>query len=408
MLTRPTARLVLAAAAAVLAPAVAVADDWTVTTADFRTEPATLRGLSPAGVRVSAADGSGDRTIPLDAFVSAQRAVTAADASVTRPAFTLALTGGDRLVGQPTAVAGEALAWAEPLLGVVPVPLAQLVAMGRGPSAAVPDERTKQDVVTLANGDAVAGVVSGVGGGKLTVQSADGGATDVPLANVARVAFAATGGPMPAAPGHGFRVRLSDGSAVTAVAFTVDGATASLTPAGRGAKPVALRLADVAAVDQLDGPVGWLSSREAAESVQVPYVGGAPAWPARFDAAVDGSPLAFAGRAFDHGIGVHAYSRLTFAVDPGWAAFRTQYAIDGRRDVPRLLADVTVRIKVDGRVVHEQRDVRAGVLSPVVRVDLAGAKALTLECDYGSNGDTQAHLNWLQPALLRDAPATRP
>ncbi len=62
-----------------------------------------------------------------------------------------------------------------------------------------------------------------------------------------------------------------------------------------------------------------------------------------------------------------------------------------------------MRVKVDGKVVHEASHVRAGVLSPVVRVDLAGAKVLTLECDYGPTGDTQAHLNWLQPALLRAA-----
>ena len=98
---------------------------------------------------------------------------------------------------------------------------------------------------------------------------------------------------------------------------------------------------------------------------------------------------------------------MTFPIDAGWTAFRTQYAIDSRRDAPRLLADVTVRIKVDGKVVHEQQHVRAGVLSPVVRVDLIGGKALTLECDYGPAGDTQGHLNWLQPALLRDG-ATKP
>ena len=138
------------------------------------------------------------------------------------------------------------------------------------------------------------------------------------------------------------------------------------------------------------------------ESVQVPYLGGAMPWPARFDAAVDGGPLAFGAEPFDHGIGVHAYSRLTFAVDPGWTAFRTQYAIDSRRDAPRLLADVTVRIEVDGKVVHEQQHVRAGSLSSVVRVDLTGARALTLECDYGPTGDTQAHLNWFEPALLRN------
>ena len=399
---RPIRAILLAVVA--LVPAGARGQDWSVTTADFRTATVTLHGLSPDGVRVSAADGSEERTVPLDQFVSAQRGGAAATPDV--PKFTLALSDGDRLVGEPTTLAGESLTWAEPLLGAVPVPVARLVVMGRGAAAMAADERPKQDVVTLANGDTVAGVFTGCGGGKLTVQGADGNPTDVPLASVARVAFASTG--TPAAPvARAFRVRLVDGSAVTAAAVALDGDAVALTLVGRDAKPLRLHLTDVVAIDQLNGPVGWLSSRTPTESVQVPYLGGAPTWPARFDAAVDGSPLAFAGQTFDHGIGVHAYSRLTFAIDPGWTAFRTQYAIDSRRDAPLLLADVTVRVKVDGKVVHEQQHVRAGALSPVVRVDVVGAKTLTLECDYGPSGDTQAHLDWLQPALLRNA-TTRP
>ena len=43
------------------------------------------------------------------------------------------------------------------------------------------------------------------------------------------------------------------------------------------------------------------------------------------------------------------------------------------------LADVTVRIKLDGKTVHEQPGFKAGALSPVVVIDLNGAKALTLD-----------------------------
>ena len=399
-------RLACVIAAVSLSPAVAAAaDDWSLTTADFQTRAVAVRGMTADGVQV-AGPGGGERVVPLDTFVSAQRAA-AGGASAATPKFTLALAGGDHLVGEPVTVTGENLTWAEPLLGGVQVPFGRLVAMNSGASASTPDERPKQDVVTLANGDSVAGVFTGVADGKLAVQAADGGPTAVPLGGVSRVAFASTGTP-PADAGHAFRVRLVDGSAVTVVGVAVTGDGVSLTLAAPAGRVVPLPLVDVLSIEQLDGPVGWLSSRTPAESVQVPYLGGATPWPARFDAAVDGGPLAFNGQAFDHGIGVHAYSRLTFAIDPGWAAFRTRFAVDSRRDAPRLLADVTVRVKVDGRVALERRDVRAGVLSPVAVVDLTGAKTLTLECDYGPNGDTQAHLNWLEPALLRASPATRP
>jgi hypothetical protein len=122
------------------------------------------------------------------------------------------------------------------------------------------------------------------------------------------------------------------------------------------------------------------------------------------DTAVDGSPLRFGSQVFDHGIGVHAYSRLTYAIDPGWKGFRTQYSIDSSEDFPRPLADVTVRIKLDAKTVHEQEHVRAGLLSPVIWIDLSGAKTLELEADYGNAGDTQDHLNWIEPALVRSIP----
>ena len=385
-------------------PTVAAASNWTVTTSDFQTQTVDFRGLAGDGVRVAAA-GKPDWVVPLDTFISAQR--SGKPEVPAPPKFALAVTGGDRLVGEPAGVEGENLTWSEPLLGPVAVPLNRLTSMTRGSATTGSDDRPRQDVVTLANGDTVTGIVTGVADGRLTVQPAEGGATAVPLTGVTHVAFASAGG-QPASAEQAFRVRLTDGSALTVARASVTGETLSLTLPGRAGRVVPLPLAAVTGIEQVNGPVGWLSSRVPTESVQVPYLGGATPWPARFDAAVDGGPLAFNGLVFDRGIGVHAYSRLTFPVDPGWAAFRTQYAVDSRRDAPRLLADVTVRIRVDDKVVHEQQHLRAGVLSPVVRVDLAGAKTLTLECDYGPAGDTQAHLDWLQPALLRTPPTSRP
>ncbi len=86
---------------------------------------------------------------------------------------------------------------------------------------------------------------------------------------------------------------------------------------------------------------------------------------------------------------------------PRCKSFRTQYAIDG--DQP--WADVTVRIKLDGKVAYEKTHVTSGVLSDVVNIDLNGAKTLTLEVDYGENYDVQDRLNWIEPALLRSGGA---
>jgi hypothetical protein len=376
---------------------IARGQDWSLTTADFHTQPAVLRALSSDGLHVILPDSAAEHVIPFDQFVSAQRPLSDQPAA---PKFTLLLAGGDRLVGQPGEVSGEKLIWISPSLGKVPASINRMVAIGRGDEVALPDEPPRQDVVTLVNGDSVAGVFTNFADNNVTIQT-DAGPTPVPLPSIARIVFAATPSAVVSSD-RAFRLRLNDGSIITAADATIDGDHLTLTLPGKNQSPIQLPLSDLHSIEQLNGPVSWLSCRAPTENVQTPYIGGAPQWPARFDSAVDGSPLQFDGRRFDHGIGVHAYSRLTFAVDPQWTTFRTQYAIDSRRENPSTLADVTVRIKVDGKLVHEQTHVRQGVLSPVITVDLKDAKLLTLECDYGDAGDTQARLNWLQPALLRE------
>jgi len=115
------------------------------------------------------------------------------------------------------------------------------------------------------------------------------------------------------------------------------------------------------------------------------------------DRAVDGSPIRFGDRVFPHGIGVHAYSRLTFAIDPDFKSFRTQYAIAGDWSY----ANVNVRIKLDNKVVHERTGFRSGQLASPVTIDVSGHQQLVLEVDYGQNYDVQDRFNWVEPAFLR-------
>ena len=143
--------------------------------------------------------------------------------------------------------------------------------------------------------------------------------------------------------------------------------------------------------------------------VYTPFISDMPdgegARASRADLDWEGDPLTVAGRSFTRGIGVHSYSRLVYELDgKRYKAFRTRYGINDKLS----LADVTVRIKLDDRLVHEKRGVKAGELSPVVVVELGDAKRLVLEVDYGGRIDTQDRLNWLEPALLRDVPEPEP
>ncbi len=309
--------------------------------------------------------------------------------------FTLFLQGGDRVGGEPAAMTGEQMQWHSPTLGEIRLPLRDLVAIGAG-GATAPEQRGSDDAVTLANNDQVHGIVTAIGGGKITVQTQNGN-TDLPLAAIRLISFAAPAGKRQ--PRQSFRVRLDDGTAIAAQSLALDGNALRFTIPGNA--PSSIDLARVCAIEQINGPVSWLSVRPPSESVYVPFISPGQSWPAQMDRSVTGDVLRFRDATFAHGIGVHAFSRLTWPLDGSWTAFRTQYAIDGD-SADAVAADVTVRLKLDGKVVYEQPHVHGGILSPVIVQQLENARSLTLEVDFGNRMDTRARLNWIEPALLKN------
>jgi hypothetical protein len=263
--------------------------------------------------------------------------------------------------------------------------------------------------VTLANGDVVRGIVSNISAEAVTVQ-AGGNDTPVPLDGIRSVAFASTAGAASRSSqqqqaGKAFRIRLDDGSILTAPQLrTTANDTLVVTLADKSTRNVPL--SSVTTIEQLNGPVTWLSSRVPGESVQTPLLD--TTRPARMDRTVTGKPIRFGERTYARGIGVTPYSRITWPIDPksrgDYQTFRTQYAIDGTGQY----ADVAVRVKLDGKVVHERAKLTAGELSPVVLVPLGNAKTLTLEVDFGGNYGVQDRFNWIEPALVKGSGAPPP
>jgi hypothetical protein len=386
------------------APCARAQSKWTVTTADFRSAQVTLSSLDQGGASVTPDGAQQPRVVKWDELLLLEREPSSAAkpppttaGSGTPGKFILYVAGGDQFRGEPKSIENETLVWNSPAVGPVTVPLKQVVAIGKSnqpPPAS--DARRTEDVVTLANGDSVRGILSALAGGTLKVQS-QGGEVPVPLENVASVLLATTGGSgeTPIAGSRAFRVRLADDSLVTgsALATSAGGKLALTLAAGKREVP----LASVTSIEQINGPVNWLSSRRPVENVQTPLLD--TARPARMDRTVAGKPIRFADRTYARGIGVTPYSRITWdlpAAGGSYKAFRTQYAIDGLAPY----ADVTVRVKIDGKTVHERTGFTAGELSPVVLVPLNNAKQLTLEVDFGGNYNVQDRLNWIAPALI--------
>jgi hypothetical protein len=268
-------------------------------------------------------------------------------------------------------------------------------------------EQRAEDVITLANGDTVRGIISNISAEGVTVQ-AGGNETPVPSDGIRSVAFASTAAAKPPTQqgdSRSFRIRLDDGSIVTAPQLrTAATDTLVLTLADKSTRNVPL--SSVTTIEQLNGPVTWLSSRTPSENIQTPLLD--TPRPARMDRSVTGKPIRFGDRAYARGIGVAPYSRMTWPIDAksrgDYQTFRTQYAIEGAGQY----ADVAVRVKLDNKIVHERPKLTAGEISPVVLVPLGSAKMLTLEVDFGGNYGVQDRFNWIEPALVKGTGAPPP
>ena len=364
---------------------------WTLTTADFQTRLVNLGNVDPAGIHMTPAGGGDAEVVPFNQFLELSRALPP---SMGSGKFTLFLLGGDSINGEPIGIKGNDLIWSNPTLGEIPISMKQLVTMTR-PGGQPADVRRREDVVTLSNGDTLRGIIATIADGKVTVQ-ADAGNNSIPISSIGQINFAASGGT--ASSAVGFRVRLDDGSAIVSSALVINGEKIELTLGKDVTRTI--DLARVAAIEQVNGPVSWLSSRPTIESVYIPFIGTPKNDVAKMNRNWTGlDPIRFGSQEFAHGIGVHSYSRISWTLDGQFATFRTRYAIDTKE--ANTKADVTVRVLLDGKVVYEQQHVRAGAMSPVVQQALGTAKKLTLEVDYGDNMDTQDRMNWIEPAVLK-------
>ncbi len=372
-------------------------DAWSLLGPDLSTAPVSLKAIDAAGVRVAPTAGGPERVIPFDQFVELTRTLAAAP---PHGKYDLRMVSGDHINGEPIAVKGESLAWKNAVAGEVIVPLRQLASLTAA-GATLADEKRAQDVVTFSNGDTVRGTVTELNLAKVTV-STDSGLTDLPFESVRAIGFATTATPAGQADKAAFRVRIDEGSSVIGSAVTLDKGGLSVTLSGERR---VIDIARVTGIEQINGPVSWLSSRTPTQSIYVPYVGNGQDFPARMNRNYKGEPIFFKDRRYERGIGVHSYSKLVFRLDgSSYTTFRARYALDPDSSI----GDVTVRIKLDDRIVHEKEHFRSGVLSPPVVVDLNGATSLTLEVDFGSGGNAQDRLNWIEPALLKVRPASEP
>jgi hypothetical protein len=393
--------LILTIAPAISSPRALADTEWSVTNAQFQSSREKISSLDAQGIHIALASG-GQSVMSWDGLLEITRvpdpsAAVAPLAAATQPAkFDLFLIGGDRITGEPVSVASEKLQWKSPVLGDIEIPLNRLAAICRAGSAIKGiDESRADDVVRLGNGDSAHGIVTQISSSGVALQAGDATPT-LAWDTVTDVLFSTP-------PGGGignkrmFRVRFNGDVSITVPAAFLAGDQITINFDAKTSRTLPVSV--VQAIEQINGPVSWLTALAPAENIYKPYF--SENFPARFDRTVeDGQPIREKFPQFHHGIGCHSYSKLVYDLDGKYPQFRTQFAVDSQSP----LADVTVRILLDGKLVFERKNVKAGQIYPVQLVPLNNAKTLALEVDYGENLATQDRFVWLDPALIRSAP----
>jgi hypothetical protein len=386
------------------------ADVWTLTLVDFSTQRVTLQSMDERQVRVRNVVSGEQATLAWERLLEfARDSAHNRAAGRSSSALVLLLSNGDRLAGEPVGLIDETLAWSAVGVGEVRVPLHEARAIVRG-STASEDPPNASDQVMLINGDRASGIILSMDAGSLGLSAPDGQALLLPWDAVSEVRFASTmpsespGSNQPLPP-RGFRITLSGDSVVTARSVALSGDSLRLR-IGPDEDPRDVPLRAVHAIEQINGPVVWLTSLAPVEVRYHPYFAQVR-FPPRFGRSVDGqeirAPLASGGgvgtsdRPARAGIGVASHSRITWNVPTGFKAFRTHYAIAG--NLP--YANAVVRVLLDDRVIYEQANVTSATPTGALLVQLENARTLTLEVDYGQTLDVQDRVNWIEPAFVR-------
>jgi hypothetical protein len=270
--------------------------------------------------------------------------------------------------------------------------------------------RRRRDVVLLRNGDAVEGTVTALDrtATKPTLRvEVDRRELAIELEKVAAVAFSTDLALAPRPRQTYGHLVLANGCRLALASARADGET--LTGKTLFGAPVTVPVAEVCALDLRQGCAVYLSDLKPARYEFTP---GATdlRWPFVADGAVAqavpaGLELRLAGGTYDKGLGLHAASRLTFALGGAYRRFEAVVGIDDQAGDGARQGQGSARIAVliDGKPqdLGKGADLSARDRPLAVSVNVAGAEELTLVVEFGRRLDVQARVNWADARLIK-------
>jgi hypothetical protein len=255
-----------------------------------------------------------------------------------------------------------------------------------------------RDVLLFRNGDTVRGALGGFTATGVKFTPDGGAAREVALNDLAAVGFNPRFVRARKPKGPYAHLVLTDGSRLNATEVAVkDNALVVKAVCGPA---VELPLSKLIALDVLQGSAVYLSDLKPKKAETTGFLGAG--WPWVADRTVRGQPLrllAWDGESTaDKGLGTHPKTVLTYDLGGKFTRFESLVGLDAATG-KRGRADV--RILVDGKEISlpDLKTLAAGP-AVAVRVDVRGAKELTLVVDFGPTGDVQADVNWGDARLI--------
>lgn len=255
-----------------------------------------------------------------------------------------------------------------------------------------------RDVLLYRNGDAVRGTLGGFTENGVTFTADGGAAREVPLKNLAAIGFNPRFARVRKPKEPYAHLILTDGSRLDVIGPAVKNDT--LRAKAVCGPEIAVPLSKIVSLDVLQGSAVYLSALKPKQAELTGFLG--EGWPWVADRTVRGRPLRLLTKdgesTFDRGLGTHPKTVLTYDLAGKYTRFESLIGLDAATG-KRGRADV--RIKVDGKQVDlpDLKTLTAGT-AVYVRVDVRGAKELTLIVDFGPTGDVQADVDWCDARLV--------
>ena len=250
----------------------------------------------------------------------------------------------------------------------------------------------KQDLVYLANGDRMPGVIEMLSPGQVIVSGALG-RREYTGAEVTAIAFSRDHLQRRLPETVYTVLTLADGSVLAARIKSMSGGTFTLE--ALAGFDLTLRAERLSRLQVRNGRVVWLSEVEPARVSYVPYYN--RVWPMRRNLSVWGRPLTIRGQTFASGLGLASRTTLAYRLDGKFDRLEAQAGID---DETGGKGRATLTVITDGRRAVN-RALTGGQPAAALNVPLADVKELLIIVDFGDDTDIGDHVDLGGARLIR-------